>query len=179
MCKDEPALYMAEMPVTSDGSVVDQEGRLIFCSPARFVADICEGDHCFICGRSKREVDFNREHVLPDWMLHQFNLHRSTMTLPNSERHPYGTYTVPCCINCNSRLGEVFEMPISKAFASGFAGIEALVADEGPDRLFQWLSLIFLKLHLKDRRLRKNLDRRIAEAPIQVFAESAVLEVQF
>jgi hypothetical protein len=154
------------MPITPDRSVLDQDGRLVFCSPSRFVADICEGDHCFICGRDERDVDFNREHILPDWLLHQFDLHRNTMTLPNSERHPYGTYTVPCCIDCNTRLGQIFETSISNAFAKGYTGVEALVAREGPDRLFQWLALIFLKLHLKDCRLRKHLDRRLGDASI-------------
>jgi hypothetical protein len=53
----------------------------------------------------------------------------------------------------------------------GFAGVEALVQQEGVERLFQWLALIFLKLHLKDRRLRLHRDRRLGDAPISVTYE--------
>lgn len=154
------------MPISPDKSVFDQEGRLLFCSVERFVRDICEGEHCFICGRSEAEAPFNREHILPNWLLRQFTLHGKTMTLPNRELHGYGTYTIPCCVECNSRLSSTFEIPISEAFARGFAGVEALIAQEGTDRLFQWLALIFLKLHLKDRLLRKHLDPRLGVQPI-------------
>ncbi len=111
------------MPIAADGSVHNQEGRLLYCSTDRFVAHVGEGDHCFICDR-------------------------------------------PCCIDCNTRLSQHFETPISEAFAHGFAGIQALVEREGPERLFHWMALIFLKMHLKDRRLYKHLDRREGDAPI-------------
>ncbi|QQV77306.1 hypothetical protein H5J25_00180 [Sphingomonas aliaeris] len=158
--------YISVMPISTDNSVFDKNGRLLFCSVERFVRDICEGEHCFICGRSEQETPFNREHILPNWLLRQFTLHAKTMTLPNRERHGYGTYTIPCCVDCNSRLSSTFETPVSEAFASGFAGVEALIDLEGTHRLFQWLALIFLKLHLKDRRLKKHLDRRLGDAPI-------------
>src|SRR5690606_7809475 len=80
--------------------------------------------------------------------------------------HGYGTYTIPCCVDCNHRLSKHFETPISETFAGGVAGLKAMVEREGPERLFQWMALIFLKLHLKDRMLRKNLDRRLGYAAI-------------
>ncbi len=154
------------MPISSDGSVTDKNGRLAFCSWKRFVADICEGDHCFICDRTEQEVDFNREHILPNWMLGQFGLHCKSVTLPNRTRHLYGNYTVACCTECNDELGRVFETPISQAFANGFQGVHALVERDGPMKLFQWMALIFLKLHLKDRRLRKHRNLQHSDAPI-------------
>ena len=154
------------MPIAVDGSVHNQEGRLLYCSADRFVAHVGEGDHCFICDRTEREIAFNREHVLPNWLLHQFGLHRKSITLPNSVLHSYATYRIPCCIECNTRLSQHFETPISEAFSHGIAGILALVEREGPERLFQWMALIFLKMHLKDRRLYKHLDRREGDARI-------------
>lgn len=154
------------MPIAADGSVHNQEGRLLYCSADRFVAHVGEGDHCFICDRTAREVAFNREHVLPNWLLHQFGLHGKSVTLPNRVLHGYGTYRIACCVDCNTRLSQHFETPISEAFAQGFAGVQALVEREGPERLFHWMALIFLKMHLKDRRLYKHLDRREGDAPI-------------
>jgi hypothetical protein len=154
------------MPITSDGSVTDKNGRLVFCSWKRFVADICEGDHCFICDRTEQEIGFNREHILPNWMLRQFDLHAKSVNLPNRTRHPYGSYTVACCIDCNNDLSRIFETPISQAFANGFEGVHAMVERDGPMKLFQWMALIFLKLHLKDRRLRKYRNLQDSDAPI-------------
>lgn len=154
------------MPIAADGSVTNRQGRLQFCSWKRFVADICEGDHCFICDRTEAQVAFNREHILPNWLLRKFDLHGKTMTLPNRTRHPYGSYTLACCIDCNGELGRIFETPISEAFDKDFAGLLAFIERDGLDRLFQWLALIFLKLHLKDRRLRKHRNLSESDAPI-------------
>jgi hypothetical protein len=154
------------MPISTDKSVFGLDGRLLLCSVDRFVRDICHGDHCFVCGRSENQIRFNREHILPNWLLHQFTLHSKTVTLPNREQHSYGTYKLPCCVDCNQELSRTFETPISNAFAGGFAGVEALVAREGTTRLFLWLTLIFLKLHLKDRLLKKYLDSRLGKQPI-------------
>lgn len=154
------------MPVTYDGSVFTPEGAMKFCSVERFVRDICKGNCCFVCGRPEREIAFNREHILPNWVLHRFNLHGETVTLPNGEQHRYGTYTLPCCVECNAGMSRIFETPISAAVAAGYAGVEGFIRDGGGPLLFQWMALIFLKYHLKDRHLRAHLDRRRGDAPI-------------
>ena len=154
------------MPIATDGSVHDRDGRLLYCSTDRFVANVCEGEHCFICDRTEGEVDFNREHILPNWLLRRFDLHRGSVTLPNLKLHGYGTYTIPCCVDCNGRLSKHFETPISEAFVTGLSGVKAMVEREGPERLFQWMALIFVKMHLKDRLLRKHLDRRLGDEAI-------------
>lgn len=41
-----------------------------------------------------------------------------------------------------------------------------MIREEGTDRLFQWLALIFLKLHLKDRRLRRYLNSQLGDEMI-------------
>jgi hypothetical protein len=59
---------------TSDGSMIDGEGEIIFFSLERFIRDICESDCCFLCGRDPSMVPFNNEHVLPDWVLDRYGL---------------------------------------------------------------------------------------------------------
>jgi hypothetical protein len=57
-----------------DGSVIDDNGKLIFFSTQRFVNDICLGHCCFICGAAPSSVPFNDEHVIPEWVLRRFGL---------------------------------------------------------------------------------------------------------
>jgi hypothetical protein len=152
--------------ITADGSIVSQDNRTLFYSWRRFAQEICQGDNCFICGRSAREVRFNREHILPDWLLHQFHLHGKAVILPNGNEHRYGTYTLACCVDCNSDLGAEYEQPISEAVGSGSQGVQELINREGTGRLFIWMALIFLKLHLKDERLRMHLDPRLGAETI-------------
>lgn len=151
--------------IADDGSIISSDGRTLYFSWQRFVDDICLGDNCFICGRGEAQTEFNREHILPNWLLNQFGLHAQTVTLPNGTPHRYGIYTLPCCVGCNTNLGGVFETPISDAFADGFAGVEAMLRKDGM-RLFIWMALIFLKLHLKDARLREHRDRRLGDGMI-------------
>lgn len=154
------------MPISTDNYVFDSAGRLVVCSAARFVRDICYGDSCLICGRSETETPFNREHILPNWLLHRFNLHGQTVTLPNGKQHKYGSYTLPCCIECNQHLSDTFEAPISEAFKRGFIGVKSMVDRDGTERLFLWMAFIYLKLHLKDRLLKKHLDPRLGTQAI-------------
>ena len=59
-------------------------------------------------------------------------------------------------------MGRVFEEPISDAAKAGFNGLNAFMKNmDGRTKLFNWLSLIFLKTHLKDLSLRENRDRRL------------------
>ena len=53
----------------SDGTVLDKDDRVVFFSTERFVKDICLGNCCFICGVAPGSVEFNDEHILPDWLL--------------------------------------------------------------------------------------------------------------
>lgn len=53
-----------EWTKTSDGSIVDQDSKVIFFSTRRFIDDICIGNCCFICGAKPENKPFNDEHVL-------------------------------------------------------------------------------------------------------------------
>ncbi len=143
-----------------DGSIVDSDGRLVFCSIDRFLKDIVEGSCCFICGARRKERAFNDEHIIPKWVLKRCGLFDQTITLPNGVSQRYSTYTVPCCVNCNNLLGREIEGPISSAFEKGNDGVNELVRSGDGLKLFIWAALIFLKTHLKDRLLRMHLDPR-------------------
>jgi hypothetical protein len=103
------------------------------------------------------------------------------MTLPNGKPYPYARYKVPCCVECNSELGLRVETPISDLFKSGYASFVKFVKDDPRgtfglhSRLFHWMSLLFLKTHLKDRFLPFTLDQRVGTAKISELYDWASL----
>lgn len=145
---------------TSDGSVEDPTGKVLFFSFERFMADIVEGDCCFICGVKPGVAAFNDEHILPDWILRRYDLYDKTITLPNGTKFRYGGFKIPCCEECNRAMGRTFEEPISGFFADGAAALSRELKENGPWLLFCWMCLIFVKTHLKDKNLRLHLDAR-------------------
>ena len=146
--------------VDKTGSVLDESGKVIWFSQERFVRDIALGDCCLICGASPDQVEFNDEHVLPEWLLRRYDLFSRRIRLPNGNTVNYGSYTVPCCKTCNSRMGEEIEKPISQLVAAGRDAVRRDIYERSPLKFFVWLGLIYLKTHLKDRLLRFHLDER-------------------
>lgn len=144
----------------TDGTIQDTEGNVVFYSYERFLRDICEGDHCFVCGTSPDDKEFNEEHVIPKWVLRMCDLFKHAVTLPNGVSLRYDKYTVPCCKECNSFLGNTFEDPIREAVEGGLESVNKYIEEKGSWNIFLWLSLIFFKTHLKDSYLRKHLDQR-------------------
>jgi hypothetical protein len=145
---------------TPDGTVVDKDGRIIFFSAQRFVSDICLGNCCFICGVAPGTVDFNDEHILPDWLLRQYGLHRKTVNLPNATLRKYAGYRIQCCKSCNSMMGELLEKPLSQVLGQGLTVTNDFAANGGILKLIVWLGLIFFKTHLNDKNMRHHLDAR-------------------
>lgn len=146
--------------LTKDGSIIGPDSKILFFSLEKFQSDIVQGDCCFICGSSPNEVEFNDEHVIPDWMLREFKLHKKEISLPNAAGLKYSKYKVPCCVKCNLFLGQSFEIPISKLLKGGYETVYQHIQKRGPWMLYLWLSLVFFKTHLKDRSLRFSLDKR-------------------
>jgi hypothetical protein len=144
---------------THDGSIVDTSGRVIYFSTERFVNDICLGDCCFICGAKPSEKKFNNEHILPEWLLRRFDLFARVITFPNDTTVRYDRYTVPCCDECNSLMGEVVEKPISEVVEGGAQAINDFASKGNLLKLVVWMGLIFLKTHLKDRSLQSFRSR--------------------
>lgn len=145
---------------SADGSIIDHTGKVIFFSTQRFVEDICLGNCCFICGARPEDKLFNNEHVLPEWLLRRYNLFGSTITLPNGQTFRYDRLTTPCCVECNSLMGECIEAPMSELVRAGHTAFNDYVVNGKLLNVIVWLGLIFLKTHLKDRAFRWHLDAR-------------------
>jgi hypothetical protein len=151
---------------TPDGSIEDHTGKVLFFSKDRFVADICLGGCCFICGAKPGSKVFNDEHVIPEWVLRKFDLFDRTLNLPNGATVKYARYKVPCCADCNSLMGRQIEERISKVVNAGPQAVQDHIANGNSLEFFVWLGLIFLKTHLKDRDFRINLDSRKVDTKI-------------
>jgi len=119
-----------------------------------------------MCGVSPREKDFNNEHVIPKWILRKLDIYKLSITLPNQSKVRYDQYTLPCCKECNTFLGANIEEEIRLVVDGGIESVNSYIMGNGPQKIFLWLSLIFLKTHLKDRHLRKHLDKRNGEETI-------------
>jgi len=145
--------------VEGDGTARDIFGQTIYFSFSRFKSEICQKGHCFVCGAAPNK-SFNDEHVFPNWILKLCSMHNETLTLPNSVRVKYGTYKIPCCQDCNSRLGRIYETPISKAVCGGYDSLISFIQEGGCQLVAGWLALIFLKIHLRDFQNRITLDER-------------------
>ncbi len=151
---------------TDDGSVIDSSGDVIYFSFQRFLSDIILGKGCFLCGRTGNGLRFTDEHIIPNWLLRKFDLHHVSITLPNDTTIQYSRYKIRCCEHCNSKLGSEIEVPISRAFATGLDGINNFVSSPEGRKLFLWMSLIFLKTHLRDRKYRVHQDFRLGDQSI-------------
>jgi hypothetical protein len=77
------------MFITDDGSAVRHDGTVIIFSIER-VRDIGEGGSCFICGRSRDEVPFNDEHIIPDWVLRRTGFARRLQFRTTPEQSELG-----------------------------------------------------------------------------------------
>ena len=97
---------------------------------------------------------------MPEWLLRRFNIFGHSITLPNRAKVRYDRYTVPCCADCNSLMGEVVEQPISSVVQGGAQAINDFASAGNLLKLFVWMGLIYLKTHLKDRYHRFHLDER-------------------
>lgn len=146
--------------ISEDKSIIDKDGKIIFFSVERFIEDIANGDCCFICGAKRHSKIFNDEHVIPDWILRKYNLQNDNIILPNRKTIKYSQYKVPCCQECNSMLSEKFEKPISSVVSQGLDSLIEFAKKDGFWLLFKWLSLIFIKVHLKDKYFRLLVDNR-------------------
>lgn len=144
-----------------DGSILGHDGKVLHFGAQRFYDDVVVGNCCFVCGRKpSKEVPFNDEHVIPNWILRRYDMHNQTIGLPNGRSSMYGRYKVPCCVECNTALGTKVEEPIRALLSGGIAALKAGVSAELGCLLFSWCALIFLKTHLKDLGVKWNPDPR-------------------
>jgi hypothetical protein len=149
----------------SDDSIINENDELVFISFERFLTDISIGNNCFLCGKHYSSGK-SKEHVIPNWILREFDLHDKYVTLPNGTKLRYSSYVVPCCDSCNGILSKELEEPISRLFAKGIDAVADYVEKNGSEKLIVWMCLIFTKTHLKDERLGMHLDQRVSKASI-------------
>lgn len=152
--------------VTADGSILAPDGRVIVFSVERFENDICRGTCCFICGADRSSKEFNDEHVLPRWLLRRHNLFACEITLPNRTSFRYDQYKISCCAECNTYMGRHIEEPVRTLLTSGYDAVADHLKTYGPELLFRWLSLIYIKTHLRDAAFPWTRDRRKDVGPI-------------
>jgi hypothetical protein len=150
----------------ADDTVIDEDGKVVYFGLERFVRDICLGDCCFVCGAQPGTVPFNDEHVIPKWLLRRYDLFKRKINLPNGTTLRYDRYTVPCCEACNPMMGRVIEEPMRQIIEGDFDAVSVHREKHGILKFYVWVGLIFLKTHLKDRKLRAHLDPRRGTAPI-------------
>lgn len=122
--------------------------------------EIVEDDRCFICGKLRTTAVFNDEHVIPNWLLRRHSLHDKRIVIPGESDLQYGRYTIPCCQDCNSLMARSYEEPIAERFSDGYTAVVEMFK-ENPLTIFGWMNLLFLKVHLKDKTLLLNRDRRV------------------
>lgn len=154
---------MSEEP---DQTVIGKDGRILVFGCQHFVDEIVNGDACFICGASSADKTFNDEHIIPRWILRRYNLFDKEIMLPTGELRHYRGYRVPCCADCNSLLGEKLETPISQLFDGNYADVMQRLNESTLQLLFIWVSLLFFKIHFKDRSVRVHKDTRTGPAAI-------------
>jgi hypothetical protein len=146
--------------ITNKGKIFDLKQKVIFFPVEDFIKEIVEKDTCFICGALKTEKEFNDEHIIPVWILKRFNLFNENVTLPNGEQRKYSRYKISCCRDCNSELGSFYERPLSEILKPEYEDLKENFKEEDGKLIFKWMSLIFLKTHLKDKDVRFDLDLR-------------------
>jgi len=147
------------MEIDAEGSLTNARGEVRHFGRQAFVSLARDTNRCFVCGASNSYRTFNYEHVIPDWLLRRFSLHSRRITLPNGYQTMYGGYTLRCCASCNRVLGERVEDPISRVF-EGDTHSTIRNLKRAPTLLYQWLCLLFIKIHLKDREIRVDPDAR-------------------
>jgi hypothetical protein len=155
------------MEINNDSkTIISRDGKILFFGYSDFINCISKGDNCFICGAFPKDKNFNNEHVIPNWILSKYGLYDKEITLINGSSIKYGQYKIPCCEECNSDLGLIFEQPISNLFSMPYESIiNAIKADGEIEKLlFKWLSLIFIKTHVKDKTLLSERDLRKGES---------------
>lgn len=166
---DDPLVEDDIVSKKPDQSIIGEDGRILLFSCERFVDEIVMGDACFVCGASPEDKPFNDEHIVPRWILRRYGLFDKEITLPTGERRHYRGYRVPCCVDCNSMLGEKLETPVSRLLDGNYADVMQRLDEPNLRLLFTWVSLLFFKVHLKDRSIRVHKDARLGPEVIGDF----------
>lgn len=151
------------------GTVIHADDkRILFYGFEDFIESIVEGYDCFICGAEYGSKPFSNEHVIPKWIMKNYCKPNGFMVLPNGSTIKHIHNTVDCCLECNAKLNEIFEKPISEMLKKDYMHVvQAIGQDESLYmKLFHWVCLLFFKTHLKDTYLLSERDRRLSSKSI-------------
>ena len=152
-----------------DQTIVGKDGRILVFGCKQFVEEIVMGDACFVCGASRESKAFNDEHIVPRWILRRYGLFDKEIRLPTGEHRHYRGYLVPCCVDCNSLLGKRLETPVSQLLDGSYADVQQRLNEANLRLLFTWVSLLFFKIHYKDRSVKVHKDTRLGPEAIGDF----------
>lgn len=135
------------------------EGDAIYVRSDLFYAQCLSGTACFVCAKPMegRENEFDREHVVPRWLMRSASLEKSHLSLPSSQPLKYGSLTIPCCKRCNQCLGQAFEGPIATGQKRTFINLARLFAENDFELPHKWSALILLKLAIHDLKIRRDV----------------------
>lgn len=106
-------------------------------------------DTCFVCGQPAD----TEEHIIPKWLLNQYDLWNQRITLPNRTTIPYRKLKIPCCSHCNNGLLSQLETKVQTGTASD-------------EEIWKWAAKIHFGLLRKDEFLewdRKNRGYKIGD----------------
>ncbi|KKR21559.1 MAG: hypothetical protein UT48_C0006G0011 [Parcubacteria group bacterium GW2011_GWE2_39_37] len=147
---------------TVQAKTIVKGGKVVLFSVEEFKNKVVKNNNCFICGVDKNVKIFNEEHILPKWLLKEYNLYNQQIVLTNTAHLKYGQYKISCCKSCNSELGKVIEEPISRLWKLPYKDFCNILANSNENlfALFKWLSLIYFKTYFKDSSLNWHLDKR-------------------
>lgn len=151
--------------LTSNKSILRPDGEFVYVHTNDFLENILAGKNCFLCGCFPSGVTFNDEHIIPNWLLRYTEISNMSITLPNRQDVRYSSYKVRSCVECNSFLSQEVEGKISYNIKLGYHSFKDFLQKD-LKLVFQWLCLIFYKVHFKDFSLRLNVDRREHDLPI-------------
>lgn len=113
-----------------------------------------DDNRCFLCGTLINKSNRSEEHVLPKWILNEFNLWDEKISLLNDTLIPYRQLVIPSCKECNNSFLSQLETDIKGILLQEFRNL----SPKEENRLFQWCSKLLFGLLYKEMSLR--FDRR-------------------
>jgi len=98
---------------------------------------------CVVCGKKMKKA--SDEHVLPKWLMKEFDIYNVKMTLPNHTPFPFRKCTIPCCKTCNNEEMGDLEKTVKRVLNKDINKINA--TDEY--HLFLWFAKLCLGMGIK------------------------------
>lgn len=131
--------------------------------PKKFIYDVIgesydqnlllDQDRCFLC--LERDKDMSDEHIIPQWILNMFKMHKDTLHLMNNTPIQFGQLKIRCCTKCNNERLSNMEKKVRKFFLS-----QEPWSEEIKTSIHTWMLKIFYGLRCKQLYLTLNRDKR-------------------